>query len=193
MNTRRILKVAGGALLAVVGLQQKGKRGLALAGLGGALIYNGLREQEDLPGVTSSGDIYLEDSVILQKPLSEVYIQLRNFPSLPQILTHLDKVEFRGEGIFFKGQVPLGMLAEWEIEMVFDDHQERFGWRSKPGSMLDHAGSLTFQKIDENTTRVHVAVSYKLPRELMGVWKDQLTPERLRADLEAYKRKVERV
>ncbi|GGJ53222.1 cyclase [Deinococcus roseus] len=193
MNTGRILKVAGGALLAVVGLQQKGARRIALTGLGGALIYSGLKPQDELSALTSSGDIYLEDSVVLHKPLSEVYIQLRNFPNLPQVFSHLEKVEFRGDQVNFKGQVPLGMLADWDIEMVFDDHQERFGWRSKPGSMLDTAGSLTFQKIDAENTRVHVALSYKLPRELQSVWKDQLTPERLRADLEAYKRKVERV
>ncbi|MFC5599199.1 SRPBCC family protein [Deinococcus cellulosilyticus] len=193
MNTSRILKLAGGALLAVVGLQQKGKTRIALTGLGGALIYAGLKEQEAPASLTSSGDIYLEDSVVVHRPLSEVYMQLRNFPNLPQVFSHLEKVEFQGENIRFKGQVPLGMLADWDIEMVFDDHQERFGWRSKPGSMLDNAGSLTFEKIDAENTRVHVALSYKLPKELLTVWKDLLTPERLRTDLEVYRRKVERV
>ncbi|GGL11801.1 SRPBCC family protein [Deinococcus radiotolerans] len=174
-QTRMISGAAGGALL-LMGLRKRGVLGLGMAAVGGYLAYRAATGNDPVMAAAGlSGNavaakpIFVEHSVVVDRPAQAVYDFWRKLENLPQIMSHLESVtaldEKRSRWV---AKAPLGTHVEWEAEIVNDKPGQRIGWHSLPGATVDNAGSVQFESLPSGGTRVHVALSYRPPAGPLG-------------------------
>ncbi|MFK7602570.1 SRPBCC family protein [Deinococcus sp. SM5_A1] len=173
-QTRMISGAAGGALL-LMGLRKRGVLGLGMAAVGGYLAYRAATGNDPVMaavgggGATTSKPIFVEHSVVIDKPTQAVYDYWRKLENLPQIMSHLESVtELDDKRSRWVAKAPLGTHVEWEAEIVNDKPGQRIGWHSLPGATVDNAGSVQFEELPNGGTRVHVALSYRPPAGPLG-------------------------
>lgn len=178
-SNERLISTLGGGVLALLGLRRGGVGGLLLAAAGGYLIFRGTSGHDPAykaagmntaaAGTASSKPIFVEHSIVVNKPAKEVYAYWRKFENLPQIMSHLESVtELDERRSRWVAKAPLGTHVEWEAEIVNDKPGERIGWHSLPGATVDNAGSVQFESLPGDMTRVHVALSYRPPAGQLG-------------------------
>ncbi|MBB6098368.1 putative membrane protein [Deinobacterium chartae] len=208
-QTERMISVAGGSALALMGLRRRGLGGLLLATIGGFLIYRGstgscpaysalgMNTSEGNAGATEYKSVFVEEMVVVEKSPEEIYRFWRNFENLPKIMSHLESVTTSGEReSHWVAKGPLGTHVEWDAELVYDKENERLGWRSKAGADVDNAGSVQFEAMPGGkTTRVHVSLSYRPPAGKLGAAVAKLLGEepslQIRDDLQRFKKSME--
>ena len=185
----RIISGAAGGLLALLGARQRGPIGLLLAAAGGYLVYRAATGNDPVMQVTGGGavaskPIFVEHSVVIDRPASQVYEYWRKLENLPNVMSHLESVTvLDNRRSRWVAKAPLGSHVEWEAEIVNDKPGERIGWHSLPGATVDNAGSVQFEALaggspsagspamgnpEHGSTRVHVALSYRPPVGPLG-------------------------
>ena len=171
---QRIISGAAGGLLALLGARRRGPLGLLMAAAGGYLVYRAATGNDPVMqaaggGNTSSKPIFVEHSVVIDRPAQQVYDYWRKLENLPSVMSHLESVttldDRRSRWV---AKAPLGSHVEWEAEIVNDKPGERIGWHSLPGATVDNAGSVQFESLAGGGTRVHVALSYRPPAGALG-------------------------
>ncbi len=176
LDQNRLLSGAAGGLLLLLGLRRRGVLGAGLAAVGGYLAYRAatgsdpVMEAAGLGGAkVSAKPIFVESSVVIDRPALEVYTYWRHLENLPYIMSHLESVTvLDGRSSRWVARAPLGTHIEWEAEIVNDKRGERIGWHSLPGATVDNAGSVQFEALPNGSTRVHVALSYRPPAGPLG-------------------------
>ncbi|MFC6591969.1 SRPBCC family protein [Deinococcus lacus] len=176
MDQNRLLTgIAGGAML-LLGLSRRGALGIGMAAVGGYLAYKAatgndpVMEAAGLSGNSAAAKpIFVEHSVVIDRPAQEVYGYWRKLENLPRIMSHLESVTVLDDRRSrWVAKAPLGTHVEWEAEIVNDKPGERIGWHSLPGATVDNAGSVQFESMPNGSTRVHVALSYRPPAGPLG-------------------------
>ncbi|BDP43121.1 cyclase [Deinococcus aetherius] len=176
MDQGRLISGAAGGALMLMGLRRRGILGLGMAAVGGYLTYRAATGNDPvmaaagLSGNTAAAKpIFVEHSVVVDRPAQQVYDYWRKLENLPRIMSHLESVTVLDERRSrWVAKAPLGTHVEWEAEIVNDKPGERIGWHSLPGATVDNAGSVQFENLPNGGTRVHVALSYRPPAGALG-------------------------
>jgi uncharacterized membrane protein len=207
----RLLSVVGGGALALYGLSRGTLGGLALAGLGGALLYRGLSGHSSLfnalgistaekhgpmTSVPAGRGCRVDYVVTINRPAEDLYRYWHNFENLPSFMRHLREVKVDGNRSHWAARAPLGMSADWDAEVITDRCGELIGWRSLPGSEVDTAGSVHFTPTpDGRRTEVRVELKYDPPAGRVGAalanWLGEAPERQIAEDLNAFKRLME--
>jgi len=174
-DSERILSgLAGGALLAH-GLFGKKSPFKILAG--GFLLYRGATGNCPAYAAVSrlDTDRHLKNSIIntsliVNKPVSEVYDFWRNLENLPLFMKHLESVKVTDRiTSIWKVKVPGGLgTVEWKSTLFLDQENERIGWRSDEGSDITNSGMIHFKDIGKFGTEIHAIISYHAPAGIVG-------------------------
>lgn len=203
MDQGRLISSAAGAALMILGLRKKGLMGVLLAGAGGYLAYRGATGNDPVmnaAGLSGNANaakpIFVEHSVVIDRPADQVYAYWRQLENLPRIMSHLESVTVLDERRSrWVAKAPLGTHVEWEAEIVNDKPGERIGWHSLPGATVDNAGSVQFESLPNGGTRIHVALSYRPPAGALGAAVAKLFGEepsqQIADDLQNFKRTFE--
>jgi len=204
MDQQRLIGGAAGGALVLLGLRKKGVLGLGIAAVGGYLAYRAATGNDPVMkaaglggGQVSSKPIFVEHSVVIERPPQQVYDYWRKLDNLPQIMSHLEEVtQLDAKRSRWVAKAPLGTHVEWEAEIVNDKPGERIGWHSLPGATVDNAGSVQFEGLPGgNSTRVHVALSYRPPAGPLGAAVAKLFGEepsqQIAEDLQKFKQSFE--
>ena len=176
MDQNRVVSGAAGGALLMMGLKKRGVLGLLMTVGGGYLAYKAatgkdpVMEAAGLSGnAAAAKPIFVEHSVVIDRPAQAVYDYWRKLENLPQIMSHLESVTVLDDKRSrWVAKAPLGTHVEWEAEIVNDKPGERIGWHSLPGATVDNAGSVQFESLPDGKTRVHVALSYRPPAGPLG-------------------------
>ncbi len=209
-DRERTVSLLGGALLAGAGVAQRSLGGIALAALGGALIYRGVTgrcevyralgihsgAQNTSAGVPDHRGVKTVETITVQRPRAELYRHWRDFEHLPQFMRHLERVEVidarRSRWVV---RTLAGQTVEWLAEIINERENEMIAWQSLPGADVGNAGSVWFEDEPGGSTRVKVALEYAPPAGTVGNLVARLfgeAPEQqLREDLAQWKKKME--
>jgi uncharacterized membrane protein len=210
-DAERQISMAAGAVAAVVGLAKRDVPGLILAALGAGLAYRGAtghcnvygalgidsREKRDTH-VREKG-IHVAKSVLVDKPIDELYSFWRKLENLPTNMSHLESVQVlddRRSHWVARAPKIAGGSVEWDAEIVEDRQNERIAWRSLPGADVDNEGSVEFKRAPgERGTVVRVEMKYAPPAGRVGSLLAKLFGEepetQVREDLRRFKRAME--
>jgi uncharacterized membrane protein len=209
----RWISMAAGAGLAAYGIAKGRLPGWALAGLGALLVRRGFSGHcgtYQLLGLNTAGTgddtrqalggpagVIVEESVTINRPISELYRFWRNLENLPRFMTHLESVERITDTLSrWHAKGPAGATVEWNAEIINEVPDQVIGWRSIEGSDVVSAGSVNFDDAGAGRgTRVRVRLQYSPPlgrigdavARLMGA--DAAT--QIREDLRRFKTLVE--
>jgi uncharacterized membrane protein len=223
-STERWLSMVIGGALAAYGLRRRSSGGGTAALAGAVLMYRGAtghcniyealginradgRATERGTGMIADrysdtrhklgGDrgIHVEESVVINRPVAEVYRFWRNFENLPKFMQHLESVAMREEGIsHWVAKGPGGMNVEWDARIINEVDNKVIGWQSLEGSMISTAGSVHFDETGPGT-RVRVHLQYSPPGGKLGAAIARLLGEdpsaQVREDLRRFKSLLE--
>jgi uncharacterized membrane protein len=229
----RFISAAGGGVLAICGLKRGGVGGLLMAVAGGALIYRGATGHSNLykalsvsttkrkglrASVKHGAGIKVEKSVIIDKPVEELFRFWSDFENLPRLLNHLESVRaIRGQSnpidqirqprqtgqtgqrrklSHWIARLPAGMKIEWDAEIINEAPNKLIAWRSLEGAPIPNAGSVRFEKSpDGRGAEVKVAIEYAPPVGKIGSLLAKLFGEdperRVAEDLRRFKQFME--
>jgi uncharacterized membrane protein len=206
-QTERIVSFAAGSILALLGVRRRDALGMLIGGVGGGLLYRGATghcHTYQLLGIDSTdgetrGGIHVSQSFLIDKSPEELYSYWRNFENLPQIMSHLQSVRVMEDGrSHWVASAPaiVGGKVEWDAEITADEPYSRIEWRSLPGSIVEHRGSVRFRRAPgDRGTAVRVEMDYSPPAGRLGHWVAKLFGEapdqQIREDLRNFKRVME--
>lgn len=180
--TARLTSTIAGATLAIVGYQ-RANRMLGILGVG--LIARGASgwcpvtaavdpdAQYDLERTKrhlgGTHGVHVEDAVTIYRPVSEVYSFWRNLENLPRFMEHLEEVRSTDRlHSHWVARGPLGVLVEWDAEIINDIPPTLLSWKSIGDSDVVSAGSIRFRPAGEHATQVHVKLQYDPPAGKLG-------------------------
>jgi uncharacterized membrane protein len=206
------ISMAAGTGLALYGISRTRKNGWILAALGGMLVERGAtghcRMYEAL-GVNTAGTrddtrralggsagINVEESVVINRPVEELYRFWRNLENLPRFMHHLESVERITDTLSrWRAKGPGGTVVEWTAEIINDVPNTLIAWRSIEGSDVVSAGSVHFEEVGPNQTQVRVKMQYSPPGGKVGAALAKLlgrdAATEIREDLQRFKQLVE--
>ena len=223
-RTERWLSMLAGGALAVYALRRRSTPGAAAALTGAALLYRGATGHCDVyqalginradghaseKGTGRVADrgsdtrrqlggnrgIHVEESVLINRPVAEVFRFWRNFENLPKFMRHLESVAQREAGISHWGaKGPAGTTVEWDARIINEIDNKLIGWQSLEGSTVSTAGSVNFDETGRGT-RVRVHLQYNPPAGKIGAAVARLFGEepkiQVREDLRRFKALLE--
>jgi uncharacterized membrane protein len=200
----RAVSVAGGLILAALGLSRRSVTGALVAGMGGALIYRGVRGYSAVydPAAQETAakkGMHVEAAFLIGREPGELYQFWRNFSNLPHVMRHLKSVdvidEKRSRWVASAPKLAGGRV-EWIAEVTNDIPDQLIAWRSIENSEVNHAGEIKFSRAPgERGTEVLVQLDYSPPAGRLGHWIATLYGEsaqqQIRDDLRHFKRMIE--
>lgn len=184
-QTERYISAIGGGALALYGLTRGSLGGIALALVGGSLVYRGTtghcnvyeamgvdtaRGKSGAASVAGNRGIKVERSVTVNRPAAELYRYWRNFENLPRFMDHLESVRNLSEKRSrWVAKAPAGTTVEWDAEIINEKENELIAWRSLENADVDNAGSVRFQEAPGGRgTEVRVSLQYDPPGGVVG-------------------------
>jgi uncharacterized membrane protein len=170
----RIAAGSAGLGAGLWGVWRGGLTGKALLVGGGALVTRATsnRPLSRLTGVGGGRRmIELHKTLLVHAPVDEVYSFWTHVENFPRFMDHIREVtrdprdphrshwEVRGPG---------GVTMKWDAEVTRRVPGELFAWKTLPGSRVEHAGAVQFEQVGDDTTRVHVRMTYNPPAGALG-------------------------
>ena len=127
-------------------------------------------------------------TVVVERPVSEVFEFCRDFEKFPEVINGFLEVTDHQDGRSqWKVQTPRGEIIEWEALVTKYVPNSVIAWESKPGSAIQASGLMRFAPLSASETRVDVSLTY-LPKhtglgEAFGALLKGDNTRRLREDI----------
>jgi uncharacterized membrane protein len=158
-SPQRLGALIGGGALALLGLAQRSKSGLAIAAAGGALVYMGAMADRH-PRI-----LVAQSSILVNCSPQEAYQFWHNFENLSIVMPHLESVTVSNGGrSTWIALGPMGSRIVWDAEIVNDRENESIVWQSLPGAALFVEGTVKFETAPANRGTIIKIVMHYRPR-----------------------------
>ncbi len=214
-ETERYFSIAGGMVLAIVGLKRCSTLSLAMLVVGADLLRRGITghsylletlgmrtapkgQGAETTSVPYELGIRVDRSILINRPRAEVFRFWRDLTNLPRFMSHVKSVRVTGDKrSHWVVAAPNHRTVEWDAVIHNEIENELIAWRTLPGSTVDHAGSVWFKDAaDGRATEVRVELQYNPPGGVIGatvarLWGEEPTQQiednlwRLKEHLEA--------
>ena len=103
----------------------------------------------------------LRMTIVIERPLGEVFEFCRDFENFPRIVDVLLSVEDSQDGrSHWAVRSPSGQVIEWDATVTKYVPNSVIAWSSVPGSAADASGLMRFSPLTEGTTRVDLTLTY---------------------------------
>ena len=124
------------------------------------------------PKVHTDRATKIKQSITVQRPARDLYRYWRQVENLPQVMSHIRSVVAINEhqSHWILDTLPHAPEIEWDAEIINEVDEERIGWRTLTGAVVEHAGSVVFEAIGIGgaTTKVTVTLQYDPPGGPLG-------------------------
>ncbi|MFP4599886.1 MAG: SRPBCC family protein [Persicimonas sp.] len=171
----------GGGALAYWGVKHwRSALGLLAAGIGGGLIYQGLKQNDLLDGnfkelllnTGASKSTEVRSTITINRPVDEVWEKWRDLSNLGHCMKHIESVSKVDDTHWhWKAHVPKSdnMLIEWDSEIIDERDQELLVWRSVRHAEIQNEGMVEFKPSpDGDGTEIHAHIVYYPPAGKVG-------------------------
>lgn len=153
---------AGGAVL---GYGKKGDRAalarLVELGLLGAAVWVALGLRI-LPLGAARRSVGVRTSLVIRRPVAEVFAFFRDFTNFPALIGGLSSIEDTEDGrARWRVQTFAGRSLEWETVLTKFVPNQVIGWESVPGGDVDSNGVLRFEPVGAGETKVNIELQYR--------------------------------
>ena len=101
-------------------------------------------------------------TVVVERPLNEVFEFCRDFENFPKIVDVLLSVEDSQDGrSHWAVRSPKGESIEWDAIVTKYVPNGVIAWESVPGSIVQAGGVMRFSPLSPNETRVDISLTYQ--------------------------------
>ena len=167
----RILAAIGGGALGYYGMTRRTASGMSLAAAGLGLLASALRGQEmrewvGMPAHASQIDI--EKSIEIRAAPETVFDVWSKHENFPQFMAHVVEVRDLGQRrSHWVVRGPAGRHIEWDSVLTESSRPQALAWRSEPGTLVQHSGSVRLEPTTDGT-RATVRMTYTPPAGFLG-------------------------
>lgn len=132
-----------------------------------------------------------DGSIDVNVHISEAFMLFTDFERFPGFMEGVHEVRRTGDDTLHWRAVIGGHENEWDAKITTILPDEKIAWRSTSGS--ENSGEVTFDKLEENATHVHLHVEYEPEGfvENVGTWLGVVNGY-LQGSLERFKHAAER-
>src|SRR5690606_5265779 len=131
-----------------------------------------------------------DESIDVNVPVTEAYGLFRQFEQFPTFMEGVEQVRREGPGRLHWLANIAGRDEEWEARVTADEPDTRIAWESVSGAR--NAGVVTFDKLDESSTRVNLHIEYDPEGFIENVGTALgVVNGRMRGDLQRFKEAAE--
>src|SRR4051794_3055419 len=109
---------------------------------------------------TVDGMSQIIESIDVDVPVTTAYNQWTQFETFPQFLEHVEGLEQKTDTLTHWTVNIGGQVREFDAEITEQHPDERVAWNSTGGE-VDHAGVVTFHKLEDAKTRVTVQLDWQ--------------------------------
>jgi len=211
-DVERWASAIGGTLLVTHGLRRGNFGGLALALLGGSLVYRGVTghcqayralgiDTSDKHRATEEEHIHqgrlIKHSATVSRSPQELYDFWRDETNAPKFMSNIESVRKTGESTsHWVSRGPMGKTFAWDSEIIREEPHRLFAWKSLPGGDISNAGTVRFEPATGGRgTVVTLEVNYEPPAGAIGVAIAKILghdpDSRVREDLRRFKQLME--
>lgn len=197
----RIASSAAGLLLAYTGLKTFKKGGFALLLPAGYLIYRGtsgycyMYEKAGIDTTEGAKPFNFTKTITIQKSKDEVYRFWRQLENLPQIMTHVSKVEKLAENKYMWEAEFNKQHFRWNALIIEDIPGKKISWTSVDSPDVENSGKVEFNDAPKGGMELKVTICYKPAKtaadKLLAHAFDPVFKQRILDNLRQFKRKVE--
>ena len=107
----------------------------------------------------------LRMTVVVPRPIGDVFQFCRDFENFPQILDVLEDVKDSQDGrSHWVVRAPGGDRIEWDAVVTKYVPSAVIAWESVPGSPVRASGLMRFAPLDDSATRVDLTLTYRPER-----------------------------
>lgn len=160
----RLAAALASSAAGVYGLRHGGLAGAALGAAGLGLLARAVTnlEYRRLIGVGAGRrGVDVQKTIRIDAPVAQVFEIWSRYENFPYFMRHVQEVRRLDEhSSRWVVSGPGGLRLEWEADLVSYVPNELFAWRSRPGSLIGHAGIVRFLANDDDTTTVDVKLTY---------------------------------
>ena len=100
------------------------------------------------------------ETIDVDVPVTTAYNQWTQFEQFPEFLEHVDSLTQTSDTQTHWKVSVAGQSREFDAEITEQHPDERIAWKSENGE-VDHAGVVTFHKLDDTTSRVTVQLDWE--------------------------------
>lgn len=132
----------------------------------------------------------IQASVDVERPVDTVYNQWTQFESFPEFMTGVERVEQQTDTRAHWYTSIGGVKRDFHTEITEQHPDERVAWTSVDEP--HHGGVVTFHRIDDHTTRLHVEMEYEpetVPEKAGAAL--GIVQQRVKGDLDRFKDFIE--
>lgn len=132
----------------------------------------------------------IEKAVEVEVPVRTAYNQWTQFEDFPRFMKGVEKVEQLDDTTLRWTADIAGADREWKADITEQKPDERIAW--KASGETEHAGVVTFHRLDEDRTRVMLQLTHD-PDSFTEKVADALniTDKRVEGDMERFKEFIE--
>jgi uncharacterized membrane protein len=166
---------------------------LIVAGVGGGVAAAAAaapKLRNRIPGLTTATTPRtIEETIEVNAPVSTVYNQWTQFEDFPLFMEGVDHVGQLDDTRLKWVSTVGGKTNEWTAKIIEQHPDRQISWISEDGKKT--RGTVTFEPIDENKTRVRLSMSYQAdPLEAVGSAAG-IDARRIKGDLKRFEELVE--
>lgn len=114
--------------------------------------------------------ILLERTLVVNRPVEDVYSFWRDFSNFPRFMSYIRSVEIGTEGkLRWSAQGPAGIPVSWQSQLGALLANQRIEWDSDPTALIRNSGEIRFDDLRGRGTRVRVCLAYSPPAGALGL------------------------
>ncbi|MFC9441168.1 SRPBCC family protein, partial [Nocardia sp. NPDC057030] len=132
----------------------------------------------------------ITESVDVEVPITHVYNQWTQFETFPEFMQGVEEIRQIDDTHTHWVTEIAGVTREFDATITEQHPEERVAWKSDNGP--EHAGVITFHRLDDNTTRVTAQMDID-PEGFVENAADKLglLNHRVKGDMERFKKFIE--
>jgi uncharacterized membrane protein len=132
----------------------------------------------------------IETSIEVNVPVHTAYNQWTQFEEFPRFMEGVERIEQRTDTTTHWVTEIAGVAREFDAEITEQTPDQRIAWKTLDGP--DHAGVVTFHRIDDDKTKVMLQLDYD-PQGFFENVGDKLgiVERRAKGDMERFKEFIE--
>ena len=131
-----------------------------------------------------------QKSVEVEVPVRDAYNQWTQFEQFPSFMEGVESVQqIDDTHMHWKAEIA-GDELEWDAEITEQEPDQRIAWKSTSGA--EHAGVVTFHRLDDSKTKVNLQLDYQ-PEGVKEKVGDMIgvVERRVQGDLDRFKEQIE--
>jgi uncharacterized membrane protein len=153
---------AAGVGLLAYGRRQGGFSGLMIRASGAGLIVRALANKpfKKIVGADRWA-VDIRKSVNINAPVEKVFDVWSHYENFPRFMSHVREVrEMEKDRSHWVVEGPAGVPVEWDAVLTRWEPNQELGWKTVPGSLIQHAGLVQLKPNPDGRTNVTVRLRY---------------------------------